>query len=224
MRDMELGVSRPTYYFDVHGEMNTEKTVELAMERAEELDVRKVVVASETGLSALKVADVFQDQDVILVSSAAGTKVEGTVIGDLNIGLPDAEVLEELLGRGVKVVRGTDPFWNLSAHTDLLDTSRLGMMFYETLCGGLHVCMTGVLEATDAGHLIEGEEVISMAGSFVGLDTAIVAAAANSVNFFRAFEVREVICKPRSPRYSWPINQVDWRGDLEKYRRFTVRD
>jgi hypothetical protein len=84
--------------------------------------------------------------------------------------------------------------------------------------------MTGVLEATDAGHLVEGEEVISMAGSFVGLDTAIVAAAANSVNFFRAFEVREVICKPRRPRYTWPINQKDWKGDLEKYRRFTVQD
>jgi len=223
MIDMELGVGRPTYYFDVHSEVNTDETVELARERAEELDVGKIVVASETGLSALKVADVFQDRAVIVVSSAAGTKVEGTVIGDLNIGIPDAEVLDELLGRGVQVVRGTDPFWNLSAHTEILDTSRLGMMFYEAICGGLHVCMTGVLEATDAGHLVEGEEVISMAGSFVDLDTAIVAAAANSVKFFKAFEVREVICKPRSPRYSWPINHVDWKGDLEKYRRFAVK-
>jgi len=60
-----------------------------------------------------------------------------------------------------------------------------------------------------------------MAGSFVGLDTAIVAAAANSVNFFKSFEVREIICKPRRSRYTWPINQRDWKGDLEKYRRFT---
>jgi len=59
-----------------------------------------------------------------------------------------------------------------------------------------------------------------MAGSFVGLDTAIVARAANSVNFFKAFEVREIICKPRKPRYSWPIDQRDWKGNLEKYRRF----
>ena len=80
--------------------------------------------------------------------------------------------------------------------------------------------MTGVLEATDAGHLVEGEEAVTLAGSFVGLDTAIVAGAANSVNFFDAFEVREIICKPRKPRYTWPINQRDWKGDLEKYRRF----
>ena len=72
-----------------------------------------------------------------------------------------------------------------------------------------------------AGHLSEGEE--TMAGSFVGLNTAIVAEAANSVNFFKAFEVREIICKPRRPRYSWPIDQKNWKGDLDKYRRF-VKD
>ena len=37
------------------------------------------------------------------------------------------------------------------------------------------------------------------------------------------FEGSEVICKPRKPRYAWPINQQDWKGDLEKYRRFTVK-
>ena len=224
MMNMRLGVSRSTFYFDVHGEVNTDKTVELARERAEQLGIEKIVVTSETGLSALKVLDALPGHEVIVVSSAAGTTVEGSVIGDLKIGIPDEGMLRELTDRGARVVRGTDPFWNLSAHTEIRDTPKLGMKFYEALCGGLHVCMTGVLEATDAGHLVEGEEVIALAGSFVGLDTAIVAAAANSVNFFKAFEVREIICKPRSPRYSWPINQVDWRGDLEKYRRFTVRD
>jgi hypothetical protein len=217
---MELGVSRPTFYFDVHGEVNTDKTIELARERAEELGICKVVVASETGLSALKVLDAFEGSEVIVVSSAAGTAVEGSVIGDLKIGIPDPEMMEELEGRGARVVRGTDPFWNISAHTGLVDTPKLGMKFFEVLCGGLHVCMTAVLEATDAGHLAQGEEVVALAGSFVGLDTAVVAVAANSVNFFKAFEVREIICKPRMARYTWPINQEDWKGDLEKYRLY----
>ena len=217
---MELGVSRTTFYFEVHGEVNTDKTIELAKERAEQLGVGKVVVASETGLSALKVLEAFEGSEVIVVSSAAGTAVEGSVIGDLAIGIPDEDILKELKNRGARVVRGTDPFWNISAHTGLVDTPKLGMKFFEVLCGGLHVCMTGVLEATDAGYLTQGEEVVALAGSFVGLDTAIVAGAANSVNFFDAFEVREIICKPRRPRYTWPINQVDWKGDLEKYRRF----
>ncbi len=216
----ELGVSRSTFYFDVHGEINTEKTIELSRLRAEQLGIEKVVVASETGLSALKVLDAFPDVEVIVVSSAAGTCVEGSVIGDLRIGIPDDTILKELRERGARVVRGTDPFWNLAAHTSLVDTAKLGMMYYKVLCGALHVCMSAVLEATDAGYLSQGEEVVAMAGSFVGLDMAIVAAASNSVDFFKAFEVMEIICKPRCPRYSWPINYRDWKGDLEKYRRF----
>jgi len=215
-----LGESRPTFYFDVHGEINTDKAIGLAKRRAEELGIRKVVVASETGLTALKVLDAFQGSEVIVVSSAAGTTVDGSVIGDLMIGITDEGILNDLKEKGAKVIRGTDPFWNIAAHTGFTDACKLGMMFFKVLCGGLHVCMTAVLEATDAGHLVEGEEVVALAGSFVGLDTAIVAGAANSVNFFGAFEVREIVCKPRRARYCWPINQEDWKGDLEKYRRF----
>jgi len=219
--DMDkLGSSRPTFYFDTHGEANTDKTIELARARAEELGIRHIVVASETGLSALKVVDSMPGLDLIVVSSAPGTRVEGSPIGDLKIGIPDENILRDLVKKGAKVVRGTDPFWNLSAHSQVTDTGKLGMMFYKVLCGGLHVCLTAVLEATDSGHLREGDETVAMAGSFVGLDTALVARAANSVNFFRCLEVREIICKPRNAHYTWPINYVDWRGDLGKYRRF----
>jgi hypothetical protein len=220
---VELGVSRPTFYFDVHGEINTDKTIELARKRTEELGIGKVVVASETGLTALRVLDAFPDSEVVVVSSAAGTLVEGSIIGDLRIGIPDEGILNKLMERGARVVRGTDPFWNIAANTGLIDACKMGMMYFNVLCGGLHVCMTAVLEATDAGHLVEGEEVVALAGSFVGLDTAIVAGAANSVNFFKKFEVLEVICKPRSPQYNWPINYMGWRGDLEKYRRFVKK-
>ena len=119
------------------------------------------------------------------------------------------------------MIRGTDPFWGLAAHSELIDTGKLGMMFFKVVCGGFHVCMTAVLEATDHGAVEAGEEVIALAGSWVGLDTCIVARACNTVDFFKRFEVLELICKPRKSRYSWPINQEDWKGDIEKYRRFT---
>jgi hypothetical protein len=44
---MELGESRLTFYFDVHGEVNMDKTIELARERTDELGVGKVIVASK---------------------------------------------------------------------------------------------------------------------------------------------------------------------------------
>jgi len=55
----DLGTARDTFYFHVHGEVNTRKTAELAYERAALLGVSKVVVASETGLSALEVLELI---------------------------------------------------------------------------------------------------------------------------------------------------------------------
>jgi hypothetical protein len=219
----DLGVSRECFYFDAHGEINTHKTIELAYARAVDLGIDKAVVASETGLTAIEAIRAFKGKRVIVVTSAAGTRVEGTPIGDLMIGIPGEGMLARINELGAPVVRGTDPFWNLCAHSPLIDTGKLGMMFYKVICEGVHVCMTAVLEATDAGYLEAGEEAVAMAGSWVGLDTAIVARAANSVDFFKGFEVLELICKPRRAHYTWPINQMDWRGDLEKYRPFTER-
>ena len=102
------------------------------------LGINKAVVASETGLSALEVLKVFKDREVVVVSSAAGTKVEETAIGDLRIGIPYEDIHRQLLEGGAKVIRGTDPFWNLSARTQLVDTGKLGMMFLKTLFSGLH--------------------------------------------------------------------------------------
>jgi len=58
----DLGTARDTFYFHVHGEVNTRKTVELAYERAVDLGIDKAVVASETGLSAFEVLKVFKDR------------------------------------------------------------------------------------------------------------------------------------------------------------------
>jgi len=79
--------------------------------------------------------------------------------------------------------------------------------------------------ATDNGVLTEGEEVVAVAGSWVGLDTALVVRAANSVNLFKAgaMQIKEIICKPRKPLYSWPVNQKDWVGNLELYKKFTEK-
>jgi len=57
---MQLGESKKIFYFGVCGEVNTEKTLQLAIKREKELKLKKLVVASETGLSALKAAEMLQ--------------------------------------------------------------------------------------------------------------------------------------------------------------------
>jgi len=223
-----MGEPKNIFYFNVCGQVNTAKTLELAIQRANELNIKKLVVASETGLSALKAAHKIRDRGInlVVVTSAAGTKIENTIIGDLKIGIPDKKIWSQLEEMDARIVRATDPLYNIGAALEykgvptLATLIRLGL---RMISSGTAVCVTATLMATDNGILNEGEEVVVVAGSWVGLDTAIVMRAANSVNFFKrgAIQIREIICKPRDPAYSWPINQKDWIGNLEPYKKLT---
>ncbi len=223
----KLGESKSIFYFDVCGQVNTEKTLKLAIQRAQELGIGKLVVASETGLSALKATEVLRNTkiDLIAVTSAAGTKVEKTVIGDLKIGIPNKKLWDRLERRGVRIVRATDPLYNVGAvleHNGVPTLGTLIRLCLRMISSGTAICIGAALTATDNGLLKEGEEVVAVAGSWIGLDTALVVRAANSVNLFKkgAMQVKEIICKPRNPAYSWPVNQKDWVGDLEPYKDF----
>lgn len=222
-----LGKSKDTFYFNVCGQINTEKTLELAIQRANELNLKKLVVASETGLSALKAVDMLRgsEMNLIIITSAAGTRIENTVIGDLRIGIPDQKIWNRLERNGAKIVRATDPLYNIGAaleHMGVPTLATLVRLSLKMISSGTAVCVTAILMATDNGILREGEEVVAVAGSWIGLDSALVGRAANSVNFLKAgaMQIREIICKPRNPAYSWPVNQKDWIGELKPYEGF----
>ena len=223
----DLGETKSILYFDVCGQINTEKTLKLATQRASELSINKLVVASETGLSALKAVDSLRNSklDLIVVTSAAGTKIGKTIIGDLRIGISDKRIWNQLEISGAKIVRGTDPLHNIGAaleHKGIPTLATVVRLCLGMISSGTAVSVTATLMATDSGVLEEGEDVVAVAGSWVGLDTAVVVRAANSVNLLKAgaIQIREIICKPRSPVYSWPINQKDWLGDLKPYEEF----
>jgi len=223
-----LGESKDVFYFSTCGEVNTKKTLELALDRAHKLGISKLIIASETGLSALKAVNMLQGSNVnlIVVTSAGGTRIEKTIIGDLTIGIPDKRIWDQLEKSGAKIVRATDPLYNIGAsleHKGIPTLATLIRFCLKMVSSGAAVCVTAALMATDNGLSKEGEEVITVAGSWVGLDTALVVRATNSVNLLKAgsLQIREIICKPRNPTHSWPINQKDWVGDLGPYKAFT---
>lgn len=222
-----LGELKNIFYFNVCGQANTKKALELAIQRAHELKIEKLVVASETGISALKAADMLQGSgiDLIVVTSAAGTKIESTIIGDLRIGIPNKKIWNQLEKNGAEIVRATDPLFNIGAALEQNRVPTLATLIrlcLKVISSGTAVCITATLMATDNGVLREGEEVVAVAGSWIGLDTALVVRATNSVNLLKAgaMQIKEIICKPRNPAYSWPVNQKDWVGDLKPYEEF----
>jgi hypothetical protein len=222
-----LGHVKTIFYFDTCGQVNTEKTLELAIKRGLELKIKEMVVASETGLSALEAAKMLKDSgiDLIVVTSAAGTEIKNTVIGNLKIGISDKNIWSQLNKAGARIVRATDPLHNIDAVLEEKGIPTIAMLMRRSLgmvSSGTAVCVGATLMATDSGLLKKGQEVVAVAGSWVGLDTAIVVTAANSVDMLKdqAPRIREIICKPRNPTHSWPVNQKDWVGNLKPYSEF----
>ena len=72
------------------------------------------------------------------------------------------------------------------------------------------------LMATDAGALEDGKEVVTLGGTYNGLDTALVVKTCWSGEFFTKFGVLEIIAEPRR---TWPrfpeYDQEGWSGDFD---------
>ena len=72
--------------------------------------------------------------------------------------------------------------------------------------------------ATDAGAVNRGDIVVSLGGTFKGLDAAIVAKTTYSYYFLKEYELLEIIAKPYHTRVKLPEYQdPTWKGNLEQY-------
>ena len=72
---------------------------------------------------------------------------------------------------------------------------RVMAFLLRTFSQGMKVCVEMMLMVVDGGFVASGEQVIAIAGSGRGADTAIVAIAASSRNL-PDLHVMEIICKP----------------------------
>lgn len=216
-------ITREITYFRYCGEVNTEKVLHAARKRCEELKINKIVIASETDRSALKAVDVFRaiNTKIIVVTHYPATTLGPR--GDIPIGLMRkeySETKEKLLENGVKIVQGSRPFAPPSRSIKWDNPSPEGVMdkTLDVFGAGTKIAIEVAIMATDAGEIDEEEEIISCAGTYKGLDTALVVRTAYSMNFFKDFEVREIIVKPicrvrELPEYKYE----NWKGDLDEY-------
>jgi hypothetical protein len=215
--------TREITYFRYCGEVNTEKVLRGAKKRCEELGIDEIVIASETGRSALKAVDAFRGTKTKIIVVTHYPATTWGPKGDIPIGLMREEYSEtrkKLLENGVKIVQGSRPFappsrsikWEFPTPEGILDKT------LEIFGAGTKIAIEVAVMATDAGEVNEGEEVVSCAGTYKGLDTALVVRTAYSMNFFKDFEVREIIVKPRYRVRELPEYKYEnWKGDLDKY-------
>ncbi len=177
-------------YFEGMDPANTEIVFKLAQERAKVLGIKKIVLASTTGATARKALDFFKHDGIQLIVVPHQWDFHRPVNP-----FPQ-ELVATLRESGHAVHFGTMLF-----HTDNLYGSSAPTLMANLLrcfSQGFKVCFEIVMMATDAGLLKSQEDLIAIAGTARGSDTALVMQAASSQHFNK-IRVNEILCKPLKP-------------------------
>jgi hypothetical protein len=180
-------------YFKKPGRENSEKTIELALDYAKKNWIKKMVVATYTGETALKISERSKDIQIIAVTLHAGTpKKERKDAWERN--------LEKMQSRGITCYRGTQAL----SGVERAMASRYGgafplMIFVDALkllSEGVKVCVEVTLMAADAGYVSPDEDIIAIAGTGGGCDTALLVQPNYTTKVYD-LGIKEIICMPK---------------------------
>jgi hypothetical protein len=180
-------------YFASPGERNTERTLQIAGSRAEELGIRPVLVASTSGDTGVRAVEILGGHTVVVVTHSTGFR-----------GPNQQELTDEnrriLEGAGVHIVTCQHAFGGVGrAVRKRLKTYQVDEIIAYTLRvfgEGTKVICEMALMAADAGAIRTNQPVVGVAGTGRGADTAIVLNPTNAQTFFD-LQIMEILCKPR---------------------------
>lgn len=186
-------LKRETLYFETPGRHNTEALLKLVKAYAKAEGIRDIVVASTTGETGVKASKMFKGLNLVVVTHFVGIKEPGVSEFDeenrkliLKNGA-NIHTATHALSSAERAIRGK--FGTIMPLEIIANTLRL---FGE----GTKVCVEITLMAADAGLIPVDRDIIAIAGSSRGADTALLIKPANASRFFD-LRVREVIAKPR---------------------------
>ncbi len=179
--------------FEEPGKINTQQTLELACDRAKEIGINEVVIASASGETAYKALEVFKGFKITTVTYHCGFKEPFQ-------GAMKADVRKDLEEEGVKVVEATHALSGVERSIAKKYTGSYPVLLIADtlrLFGqGTKVAVEITIMAADAGAL-SGNDIIAIGGTAKGADTALVIKPAHQSSMFD-LKIREIICKPRA--------------------------
>lgn len=196
-------IKREVFYFEKAGAKNTDYVIEAVKERIKQGDSTHIVVASNSGKTAVKFAEAVRDTEVKIICVTESPQRRDWKAPWPTITEENRKRLEKL---GVVVVENI-PY---ASYCSVLDNNRWqtpspNTLVYMTLRAvggaGLKVAMEVMFMAVWAGILPPGENVISIGGTNSGADTAIVVRSAFQENLFASEAskrpmVREILAMP----------------------------
>lgn len=183
-------------YFDKEGEDYTDELISAVKDKLESSpNIKRILIASATGASALKLYDALDDEiEIINVTHHMG--FSGPNESDIS-----EEMIEKLEEVGIKTYFGihafsgaargvTNKYGGYSPLDVVADTFR---MFSHGIKVGAEISIM----AADAGLIPTGEEIIAIGGRGHGVDSAVILTPVNSKNLFD-LEFHEIIAMPRN--------------------------
>ena len=186
-----------TYSFPAVGPGNTAKTLRAAVERAQQLGIGYIVVASASGRTAFQMKALCDE---------LGYKGQLVVVthhtGFAEVGLNEMkeEDRARLIEAGCRVVTSTHVLSGISrsyrSKFGGIDLLEIVAEAFRRFSQGVKAAIECAIMAADAGVVPVDEDIIAIAGTGKGADSAIVIRAANQNRFFD-MKVREIIAMPR---------------------------
>ena len=191
---MVMTVEKTILYFDEVGEKNTEATLRAAKRRAEELGIRNIVVASTRGETGLKAAELFKGFNVVVVTHSTGFREPGKQE------VPE-ETMAGIRAAGGRILTTGHAFAGVSRAINrkfnTLGPAELVAYALRLLGQGMKVVVECTYMAADAGMIPMDGDIVAIAGTGRGADTAVVIKPAHQGEMFDLY-VREIIAKPRT--------------------------
>ena len=180
-------------FFEIPGPVNTDETLQHAKTRAEALGIKDIVVASYSGEVGVKASQLFQGYNLVIVAGVVGFKEPNKV----SMREENRALIER---NGGRVLFAGHAFGMLgrAVHRRFgaIQIDEVIAQVLRLFGAGVKVCCEITCMAADAGLVRAGAEVIAIAGTGSGADTAAILKASNTHTFFDT-RILEIICKPR---------------------------
>ncbi|MFC2069390.1 pyruvate kinase alpha/beta domain-containing protein [Chloroflexota bacterium] len=182
-------------YFENAGRENTSEVLRIVKQRAKELDVKTIVVASTTGDTGVQAVETFNGFKVVIIGQSVGFR-------EANINRFTKENQNKVQDKEGIIHFATHTFAGAGkAMKYKFDTPVAGDIMANTLYifgQGMKVACEAAMMAADGGLVRTDETIIAIGGTGSkggGADTAIVLMPVNSHNFFD-LRIKEILCKP----------------------------
>jgi len=187
-------VERKVTYFPEAGKQNTDALLRIVKEYVEKEGIVNIVVASTTGETGAKASKIFKGYNVVIVTHCFGFREPGKI--EL-----EEEYRREILANGAKIFTGIHALSSIERAIrkdfDTIQPLELIANTLRLMGEGTKVCVEITLMTADAGLIPVNRDIIAIAGTGRGADTALCIQPANTGRFFD-LKIKEVITKPRN--------------------------